>query len=263
MKNNKKSFPEELNNAILAYRDDPHEGTYCRLLCCVLDGIAEDVSVPIPTDMDFERLSVRPRFQESRQGETGLVALTDPDGEKYPYFVSVKLRAVMRILLKEESCSGILLNPEEDNEVLIRKELLFSAIGAGLGMMEGHRDPEEQNAEDAQTLKIQRPVSEEVFEQIEEKISAFRDDPADFLVLDLIDDEDMLFLQACRCGDLCHLELAFDMSDFNLDHPLILGNELPLEQALRLLYRLLVDGESPDDIAEIQTGFHDMGFGED
>ena len=40
------------------------------------------------------------------------------------------------------------------------------------------------------------------------------------------------------------------MSDFNLDHPLILGNELPLEQALRLLYRLLVDGESPDDIEE-------------
>ena len=107
MENNKKSFPEELNDAILAYRDDPHEDSYCRLLCCVLDGIALDVSIPIPADMDFERQAVRPRFQESRQGETGLVALTDPDGEKYPYFANVKLRAVLHILLNEETWNSM------------------------------------------------------------------------------------------------------------------------------------------------------------
>ena len=259
---NNKSFPEELNDAILAYRDDPHEDSYCRLLCCVLDGIALDVSIPIPADMDFERRAVRPRFQESRQGETGLVALTDPDGEKYPYFANVKLRAVLRILLNEEKCSGILLNPEECNEVLIRKDLLVSAIGAGLGMLEERRDRENQGEEDEQTEKIQRPISEEAFERIEEKISAFRDDLADYLVLDLIDDMDMLFLKACRRGDLCHVELGFDMSDFEWDHPLVLGHDLPLGEALHLLYRLLVDGESTDDIEEIQR-FRDMGVGED
>lgn len=256
--NEKKSFPEELNDAILAYKENPHEGTYCRMLCCVLDGITEDVSIPIPADMDFERLTACPQFRTNNQGENGLVALTNPDGEIYPYFVSVKLRAVLRILLDEEKCSGILLNPNEKNEILIRKDLLVSAIGAGLGMLESRGEPKDRN-EGEQTVQVQRPVGEEIFERIEEKISSFRDDPADYLVLDLIDDKDMLFLQACRSGDLCHIELAFDMSDFDWDHPLILGNELPLGNALSLLHRLLVEGSSPDDIEEIQNGFRQMG----
>ena len=52
------------------------------------------------------------------------------------------------------------------------------------------------------------------------------------------------------------------MSDFEWDHPLVLGHDLTLGEALHLLYRLLVDGESTDDIEEIQR-FRDMGVGED
>ena len=68
----------------------------------------------------------------------------------------------------------------------------------------------------------------------------------------------MLFIQAVRCGDKCHVELAFDMSDLEWEHPLILGHEMPLGEALDLLRRLCVDSESPDDIDIIQNEFRHM-----
>ncbi len=78
--------------------------------------------------------------------------------------------------------------------------------------------------------------------------------------IDLIDDQDMLFIQAVRCGDEWHVELAFDMSDFDWEYPLILGHDMPLDTALKLLRQLCVDGASPDDIDLIQNEFRDMGF---
>ena len=73
---------------------------------------------------------------------------------------------------------------------------------------------------------------------------------------DLTDDDDnMLFIQAARAGEELHVELAFDMSDFQWEHPLILGNDMPLGEALELLRQLCVEGESPDDIDAVQNGF--------
>lgn len=119
------------------------------------------------------------------------------------------------------------------------------------------REPEEKldSADTEYKMSIKRPISEELFQSIADRIRNFRNDPADFLVLDLQDDPDMLFMQTVRCGDQWHVELAFDMDEFKWDHPLILGNELNLSDTYNLLQELLVEGKSTDDIPLIQTSF--------
>ena len=110
-------------------------------------------------------------------------------------------------------------------------------------------------------MRIRRPIDETVFAQIAERIRTLTEDPDDFLVLDLVEDEaSVLFIQAVRCGDGCHVEVAFDMEDFGWEYPLILGAEMEIPEALGLLHRLCVDGETPDDEDEAWENFRDMGF---
>ena len=81
-------------------------------------------------------------------------------------------------------------------------------------------------------------------------------------MIDLVDDEEMMFLQAVRSGDELHVELGFDMSDFEWDHPLILGHEMEPSEALELLRRILVEKTPVDEIDVVQNSFRNMGFGE-
>ena len=260
MEQNNKAFREVLNEELQRYEAHPNESTYSRLLCCIFDGIREDAFVSVPADMDWDLMTVRPRMQNGPDDREHLVVLTDPDGESYPFFVSVRLRALMRFMLNSTNCGGILLNPGEDGEACMRKELLVSAIGAVCGMLEEQSEPEKEEPKKELTMMIRRPIDEDCFSRIRARIESFEDDPDDFLILDLIDDEDLMFLQAVRCGELCHVELAFNMDDFDWDYPLILGHEMPLGEALDLLRRLCVEGASPDEIDVIQNEFRDMGF---
>ena len=255
-----KAFPEALNDAITAFKVAPCEDTFSDLLCLLYDGIEENESIPIPAEMDWDKMTIRPSFRPREDGNKALVALTVPDGERYPQFADVRLRAVVRIMLGTENCSGILLDPDENTQLFLRKDLFVCAIGAGLGMLEDNEDQQDESDDTTRKMQIRRPVDEETFSWIKETICRFRDDPDDFLVLELTDDKDMLFIQAVRCGNECHVELAFDMSDFDWEYPLILGHEMPLDDALKLLRQLCVDGASPDDIALIQNKFRDMGF---
>ncbi len=256
----KKTFPEALNDAISAYKTDPGEDTFSDLLCLLYDGIEENESIPIPAEMDWDKMMIQASFQPREDGREALIALTVPDGERYPQFADVRLRAIVRIMAGTENCLGILLDPEEDTQLFLRKDLFVCAIGAGLGMLEEFEDQQDESDDTIRQMQIRRPVDEEAFSQIEDRIRGFKEDPDDFLILDLIDDQDMMFIQAVRCGDEWHVELAFDMSDFDWEYPLILGHDMPLDDALKLLRQLCVDGASPDDIALIQNKFRDMGF---
>ena len=245
----KKSFPEKLNEVIRAYKANPGEDTFSRLLCCVFRGIECDAEAAVPADL--EKKGLRPRFLERADGRMNMVILTVPDGKKYPYFAGVRLRDAVDIALTTNKCAGIVVDPGEDTEVVIMKELLFGALGAAISLLK-----DEHREEKVQELTLRRPIDEETFDRIEDIICEFRDDPGDFLVLDLTDDDDdMLFIQAARAGEELHVELAFDMSDFQWEHPLILGNDMPLGEALELLRQLCVEGESPDDIDAVQNGF--------
>ena len=134
--NEENSFEEALHGNILAFKENPSELTYGNLLCRLFDGIEEDVFVPVPADMDWDMRKIQPRFHNGPEyGET-LVVLTYPDGEKYPFFASVRLRAILNVMLSRDSCSGMLINPGESSQVFIKKELLIGAMDAMMALLE-------------------------------------------------------------------------------------------------------------------------------
>lgn len=112
-----KAFPEVLKETICAYKEDPAEDKFIDLLCLLWDGIEENGSVPVPAEMDWDKMTIRPSFRPREDGREALVALTVPDGERYPYFADVRLRAMVRIMLSMENCAGILFDPEEDTQM--------------------------------------------------------------------------------------------------------------------------------------------------
>ncbi len=137
MKYNKEnSFEDALNSDIMAFKANPGELTYGKLLCRIFDGIEEDVFVPVPADMDLDTMKLRPRFHNGPEyGET-LAVLTCPDGEKYPFFASVRLRAILNVMLNRESCSGLLINPDESSQIYIMKDVMIGAMDAMMALLE-------------------------------------------------------------------------------------------------------------------------------
>ncbi len=255
--NEERVFPERLNDEIRAFKANRNTITFCSLLCCILDGLTENADVPVPGEMDWDTMVFRPEYLTDEDENETLVILSIPDGTKNPFLANVRLRAVMRAMLNNERCDGFVIDPDNDGGVLIYKELIVSALSAALAMLNdggGRRD--------TRRMKLRRPADEEKFEEIKEKLLSLRDDPEDYFVIDLVDDEEMMFLQAVRSGDELHVELGFDMSDFEWDHPLILGHEMEPGEALELLRRILVEKTPVDEIDVVQNRFRNMGFGE-
>ncbi len=98
-------------------------------------------------------------------------------------------------------------------------------------------------------------------EVIEDRIRHLAEDEDDYVIVDLIEDKDDLrFIQTIRHGELWYVELAYDMSDFGKEYPLILGAEMTVDEAADLFKRICRYGTSPDDIRMVQERFRDIGF---
>ena len=54
-----KAFPEVLKETICAYKEDPAEDKFIDLLCLLWDGIEENGSVPVPAEMDWDKMTIR------------------------------------------------------------------------------------------------------------------------------------------------------------------------------------------------------------
>ena len=75
--------------------------------------------------------------------------------------------------------------------------------------------------------------------------------------------DEILFIQTIRSGNHLHVEIAFDMSDFDWKHPLLLGADVSEDDAIELLRQLLVEGESTENIPLIMNDFRQMNVFDD
>ena len=261
---NKKYYVADLNDAINNYTTEPGAATLYAVLGAVFEGIENNYTLPCPAMLNKDGGSFSPMFVQTREGKTHLVALTYLDGEQYPMVADVKLQSLFRLSLDLEDCEAIVFNPGTDNEFRLPKAVLAYGIGAGyqMAMEDYERDAgtmDEPNENDQNELRLKRPINSELFFSIQDRIiNLGEDSDSDHIVFDLLDDPDMLFIQVARTGSGFHVELAFDMSDFKWMHPLILGCDLPSGETLELLNRMLVKGESPDNIDLVQNQFRQM-----
>ncbi len=267
--NGKHNYVEELDKAICEYCDSPGPDRFLKVLWWLFEGIDKNCSLPCPAEMDLEKLNAKPMFLRKESDKEHLVLLTSLDGEKYPTIADIRLRAIMRLILSVEDCEGIIFNPSGEHSLFVPKQFLATALSAGYNIaieeIENGQKTKKQKTEfrfsDDNSIKIRRPVEWTAFEVIEDRIRNLTEDEDDYVIVDLIEDKDDLrFIQTIRHGELWYVELAYDMSDFGKDYPLILGAEMSLEEAIELFNLICLHGVSPDDISMVQERFRDIGF---
>lgn len=266
----KNLFVERLDQLIGAYLDDPGEDRLYAVICALFEGIHKNCAVPCPVKMGPDEAKCELALLRKKDGREHMAVFTQQDGGEYPVIAELQFQGLVEALADLDNCEGIIFNPFAEHRLFVPKELFMSALAAGFSMAlkgagEEEKEPDEQGSgnslENGNSVKVRRPVEEEEFRLIEQRVRNLTEDEDDFVIMDLIEDEDdMLFIRTIRHGEQWYMELAFDMSDFDWEGPLILGAELDLETAVLLLEQMLVHGVSPDDISMIQTRFRDIGF---
>ena len=101
-------------------------------------------------------------------------------------------------------------------------------------------------------LICERPISEQQFADIAQRIRSFEEKRDDFLKISFLHEKDTLFAQVLRSDEGRHLSFGIDMSEWSWDEPLVLGSSMPTEAAIEMLRKVCVEGEEPDDLKEIE-----------
>ena len=261
-------YTERLDRKIGEYIQHKGPEQYLEVLYCIFEGIEKNYALSCPVEADMENLTCSPLFARKGHGKQRLVILTQKDGADYSVVAGLKLQGLLYSIIRLEYCDGFIFNPNGSHRFFAPKDLFLSSLSAAFQMEKDFKREKRQlcshrisfDDSNISSLVYQRPINYDDFESIENHIRNMKEDPDDFVTLDLKEDKDDLqFIQTRRHGMSWYVELGFDMSDFDWDHSLIMGAEIEQEEAVELFKMILVHGVSPDDLRIVQEKFRDTG----
>lgn len=257
-----KDIMRELREGAEAWRKEQTLETYIGILEAIFDGLRENALIHVPFDFDPETHDGSAAAVRFEDGSESLLILADLSEETKAQAVPVTLRALVKEFDHRENLDGIWVDLGQDG-LFITKTLIMAGIGAGYQIaMDEIEDEAETMASDRSDneLVVKRPMPEEHFRAIEDRVTAFERNTDDYLKLTFLHDDDVRFLQVLRTdrpGER-HLSFGFDMRDFGWDEPLVLGKVLPTEKTIDILRRVCVKGEDPNSLKELEE-FRKMG----
>ena len=243
-------FLGELNAGIRKFEENNNMVSYNEFLELLFNGIKDNVRLKVPFDVDFEKQDGAPAVVEYNDGSVALVVLTNMSEETAAYAVPITLRSLVKEMDRRENCDGMIINPGYD-DLFIPKALIKSAVNAGyqiaIDEIEEEAEIMAENNSD-KDLVAKRPLPEDQFAAIEDRIRAFDSNTDDFLKISFPNDEDLLFLQVLRTDrpGKRHLSFGYDMDDFGWDKPLVLGNILSVDKTIEILRKVCVEEVEPD-----------------
>ena len=250
-----KNYREQLHETITKYVNAPSLATYGDFLAMFFIGIKENEMLPVKFYVNCEEMDGG--YNRSDHVDGSVLEVFTIDVDKI-VAADNRLRAMVKELKKCDECAGIMLNPEGDYEIFVPRELILNAIEAGYQIAMDEIEAEAQiyaNNNSPHDVIWRRPVDEEVFAAIADRIQTFVVHPDDYLKISYLDDDEVMFAQVIRSEDEGerHLSFGFSMDDFGWDKPLVLGKKMATNDAISLLRRVCVDGENPDDTEEIMS----------
>ena len=257
-------FLNRLDAGVRALEEKHDLASYNEVLETLFEGIRQNVMIKVLFDVDADAMDGAPAAIEYEDGTEALIVLTNMTEGMEAHAVPIRLRALLKEMVRNEYCDGIILNPGYA-DLLIPKTLIKAAVGAGYQLATDEIEAEAATmaaSRSEKELLEKRPVPEERFAKIAERIRAFDENRDDFLKISFLSDDELLFLQVLRTNEpgKRHLSFGFDMEDFGWDKPLILGDVLTTDQTLEILRKVCVDGVAPDpDKIEELEHFKQMG----
>ena len=123
-----KGFVRALDEVIHSYIEDPASESYDRILCHVVEGIANDSKLPTLIDVDVDEHHVGPLFIEYEDGSESLALTTEED--EIPA-MGMKIRTLIHECEQNEKCDGFIFNYGKENSFFLPLRLLQTAIRAG------------------------------------------------------------------------------------------------------------------------------------
>lgn len=260
-------WAKDLDAAVEDFNKTKKTGAYERILSLILNGLEYFVPAVVPAEPGDGDRKIQVQLVKSGDRSYG-VLLTKPEKE----FEYLATRTFVDVLteLRERNVSGLVINPYEENIVISRyfTDSALDVFFAGIQYEREHPKSDDQQKDDAEELshvvERSRPMAEDEFEEIEDILrNLVHEATESFLVVDFknyVGDDAVLFMQAKKWGEGYHVEIGFDMSDFDWDHPLILGaDDISFEDTVDLFRRIGMNGEETGDIDLITNQFKKMG----
>ena len=258
---------KDLDAAVEEFDKTKKTSAYERILSLILNGLEYFVPAVVPAEPGDGDRKIQIQMINSGKDSFG-VLLTKPE-KQFEYLAT---RTFINVLteLRDRDVSGLVINPYEEN-IVISRYFTDSALDVFIAGVKYEKErPDREDQEDKEdslsnVVETDRPMTEEEFENIENILrNLVHEEVESFLVVDFnnyVNDDKVLFMQAKKWGDGYHVEIGFDMEDFDWDHPLILGaDDVSLEDTLDLFRRVGLKAEETGDIDFITNNFKDMGF---
>ena len=271
-------FQQELNDAVERYHERPGDWPLGLVLALLLYGAATELHVSMPANLktdDDGKPHITPNVFTDKNDNSFLAVQTRPD-EKIDVTGTFPIRTVIRVLNKDDSLSGLVINPYCEN--ILIPSVFFSGAATlydrgwddALEAEKEKQKPEERPEADGlyATVECSPPMTQVQFNGINNFLYSLRRKPHDRLTLNFRnpDSEDgVLFMRAERNEDgLYHVEIGLDMSEFDWDHPLILEHHgMHVSDAIELFHEIGVNCTPADDIDVVQNEFREIGSKED
>lgn len=240
---NSMEYTEQLKESVGAFYSQPDQESLQNVLSLIFDGIRENhlVSVAYAVDKKTHNGFFFYRRDYSDGSQTAYVFTEEADYRKN-HTISLPLRAVLDEILSNGAYKGIRINPFKEN-VFISSRLVKAAIDMGSLMETEKAEDEEKSHPQRDTkheIRCKRPLSEEQFAQIAERIKQFDTNTEDYLKICFLNDENTLYAQVFRSDDARYRHLCFglNMSEFSVKTPMPDWKSMRTGEALDLLHRV-------------------------
>ena len=249
-----KEFINRLKAAVETFADDGAQLEFQDILTLVFEGLRKNYSVTAAYLVDVENQEGHLFAQKFEDGSESALIFTEEADPRNKSTIELTLRAILDDMNRNEVCDGFIINPGED-DVFISKILLQTALDAGYAYAQEEIEKEAEllaRQDREHELICERPISEQLFAEIAQRIRGFEEKQDDFLKISFLHEKDTLFAQVLRSDEGRHLSFGIDMSAWSWDEPLVLGSSMPTEAAIEMLRKVCVEGKEPDDLTEIE-----------
>lgn len=126
------SYIEAFHEKIEQYGSELTPEALFQLLSIFFDGIENNCSLACAAE-ESEEGDLSLSYAVRSDGSQALIVLSNPDGEKYPIIADVKLRTIIHMIINDDLCNGVLIDPDE-SALFIPKYFIAYAISAGYQM---------------------------------------------------------------------------------------------------------------------------------
>lgn len=266
----------DLGEAVEKYNESGDNVSCMRVLFEIMEGLLHGESVPVPAKFSGDE-DDPVAVMTVEMSDMNFLLVQPVLNADYETYASMKLARVMyNVLNHDDRYDGIAFGGREDSGFILPVALIASMLA--LYCIDPRKktddyeepEPEEEPFEGtAFNITAMRPMSEASFAALAQAILGLMDRTGEHVCVEFrnVLDDGLIFMQAYTKGEKMHVELAFDMSDFDWEHPLILANdEMNREQAVEFFKKICAESILTDDMKIVQNSFRNITedvFGEE